>query len=138
MISKEAIRKLVDNTDQLSGKVFTYAIQFLIVVSLVTFSIDTLPDLSSDSRKILYDIEFITVTIFTVEYLLRIVAAENKARFIFSFYDLVDLIAILPFYISSGLDLRALRIFRLFRLVRILKLFRYNQAVNRLRRAMVI
>ena len=86
----------------------------------------------------LYVVEVITVIIFTLEYALRIIAAEKKTRYIFSFYGLVDLVAILPFYISSGLDLRAVRVFRLLRLVRILKLLKYSQAIKRFRRAFII
>ena len=56
----------------------------------------------------------------------------------FSFYGLVDLAAILPFYIASGLDLRAVRVFRLLRLVRILKLLKYSKAIDRFHRALVI
>ncbi|MEI8704314.1 ion transporter [Pseudoalteromonas sp. B62] len=44
----------------------------------------------------------------------------------------------LPFYLSTGYDLRSIRIFRLLRLVRILKLFKYNQAIKRFHRALVI
>jgi voltage-gated potassium channel len=135
---KDAIRRIIDDTDHLSGKVFAFTIQTLIVVSLATFSFGTLPDLSSKTKEILYVIEVITVTIFTLEYILRIIVAEEKKRFIFSFYGLVDLAAILPFYISSGLDLRAVRVFRLLRLVRILKLFKYSKAINRFHRALVI
>ena len=69
---------------------------------------------------------------------MRIIAAIKKTKFIFSFYGIVDLLAILPFYISSGLDLRAVRVFRLLRLIRILKLFRYNHAIKRFRRALSI
>lgn len=83
-------------------------------------------------------IEAVTVTIFTLEYVLRIIGAEKKTRFIFSFYGLVDLTAILPFYVSTGLDLRAVRVFRLLRLVRILKLFKYSQAIKRFHRALVL
>ena len=138
LIRKDTIRRLIDDTGHLSGKVFTFSIQFLIIVSLVTFSFDTLPDLSSIVKEVLYVIEVITVIIFTLEYALRIIVAEKKTRFIFSFYGLVDLAAILPFYISSGLDLRAVRVFRLLRLVRILKLFKYNLAIKRFHRALVI
>lgn len=138
MIHKEAIRRAVDSTEHLSGKVFTFTIQFLIIVSLVTFSIDTLPDLSLITKKYLRNIEVVTVAIFTIEYILRISISERRIRFIFSFYGLVDLAAILPFYIASGIDLRAVRIFRLLRLVRILKLLKYSQAVNRFHRALVI
>jgi voltage-gated potassium channel len=129
---------LIEDTDHLPGKVFTFTIQILIIVSLVTFSIDTLPDLSSNVKQVLCFIEVITVTIFTLEYLFRIIISERKTRFIFSFYGLVDLVAILPFYVSSGIDLRSVRVFRLLRLVRILKLLKYNQAIKRFHRALVI
>jgi voltage-gated potassium channel len=128
----------IDNTNYLPARIFAFTIQSLIVLSLVTFSIDTLPDLSAGTREILDTIEVMTVAVFTVEYLLRILVARNRMRFIFSFYGLVDLAAILPFYLASGLDLRAVRVFRLLRLIRILKLFKYNQAIGRLYRALVI
>ena len=138
MIRKEFFKDLLDNTNTLRGKVFALLIQFLIIVSLVTFSIDTLPNLSKDLKWILYLVEIITVVIFSFEYLLRFILAKKKLKFIFSFYGLVDLLAILPFYLSTGYDLRAIRIFRLLRLVRILKLFKYNQAIKRFHRALVI
>ena len=138
LINKKSIRKIVESTDNFFGKVFTFTIQSLIVVSLITFSIDTLPDLSLEIKNTLYVIEIMTVGIFTLEYLLRLIVSEKKIKFIFSFYGLVDLFAILPFYIASGFDLRAIRVFRLLRLVRILKLFKYNQAINRFHRALII
>ncbi len=129
---------MLDDIDSTSGKTFTYVIQSLIVLSLVTFSIDTLPDLSPQTREILSLIEMITVGIFTIEYILRLAVAEKRSEFVFSFYGIVDLLAILPFYIASGLDLRAIRIFRLLRLLRILKLVKYNAAISRFRRALGI
>ncbi|WP_419589234.1 ion transporter, partial [Thiolapillus sp.] len=109
-----------------------------IITSLITFSVSTLPDISNYTIRVLRAIEIVTVLIFTVEYLARIYVANNKIAYIFSFYGLIDVLAILPFYISSGVDLRVLRIFRLLRLFRILKLFRYNQAIGRYHRAFVI
>lgn len=58
--------------------------------------------------------------------------ADRKLSYIFSFYGLVDLIAILPFYIAVGVDLRFTRIFRLLRVARMLKFGRYNDAIYRL------
>ncbi len=138
MAFKSKLRSLVDDTDSKSGKAFALLIQSLIIVSLISFSIDTLPNLPLATKELLYAIEVVTVTIFTFEYALRIIAAEKTLKFVFSFYGLVDLAAILPFYISTGLDLRAVRVFRLLRLIRILKLFKYNQAINRFHRAIVI
>jgi voltage-gated potassium channel len=129
------LKNIVETTDTMGGKVFDLSTQFLIVISLITFSIDTLPDLNQSSKTILRNIEIIIVFIFTLEYFLRIFVADKKSDFIFSFYGLIDLAAILPFYIASGLDLRSIRVFRLLRLFRILKLVRYSEAIKRFRRA---
>ena len=132
------IKQIIEASDTKQGRVFDLAIQSLIVLSLVSFSIETLPVLSDESRIILRRIEIITVAIFTLEYIARVIVATNKKAFIFSFFGIVDLLAILPFYLATGLDLRSLRSFRLLRLVRILKLARYSDAVKRFHRAFII
>ena len=134
----ETLRKLLDDPQTGGGKVFALIIQFLILLSLVTFSIETLPNLTDRVRKTLYNVEVITVIIFTAEYFLRFVAAENKFKFVTSFFGIVDLLAILPFYVTTGVDLRAIRIVRLVRLVRIFKIMRYNDALKRFHRAFII
>tara|TARA_B100002003_G_scaffold93457_1_gene87175 strand:+ start:68 stop:811 length:744 start_codon:yes stop_codon:yes gene_type:complete len=138
LISKEAIRTVLEDTDRPSGKVFAFTIQFLIIVSLVTFSIDTLPNLEQRTKDILRLAEVITVGIFTAEYLLRIAVSKAPMKYVLSFYGLVDLAAILPFYVAAGLDLRSVRVLRLPRLVRILKLLKYNRAIKGFHRALII
>ena len=138
MINRDVINNVVNSTDHVSGRIFVAVVQLLILVSLITFSIDTLPGLSDKTHEVLRIIEVVTVVIFTLEYVLRLAVAERKRAFVFSFFGLVDLIAILPFYLSTGLDLRAVRVFRFLRLVRLLKLFKYNQALGRFRRAFSI
>jgi voltage-gated potassium channel len=61
-----------------------------------------------------------------------VLVADRKLRFVFSFFGLVDLLAILPFYIATGVDLRSARALRMIRLVRVLKVARYSAAVARL------
>ena len=125
------IKRIVEETDTTPGKIFDIFIQFLIVLSLISFSIETLPDLSENIKRLLKITEAIVVVIFTVEYLLRLFIADKKLKFVFSFYGLIDLFAILPFYVAKGIDLRSIRIFRLFRLVRAFKIFRYSTAIQR-------
>ncbi|MCB1695184.1 MAG: ion transporter [Halioglobus sp.] len=110
-------------------------VAFLILFSTLCFSVETLPDLQDSTRVFLHYSEIAVVAIFTIEYLLRIYAAENRAKFVFSFYGIVDLLAILPFYLASAVDLRTLRLLRMFRLIRILKLVRYHAAIRRLGKA---
>lgn len=132
------IKSIIENSDTRLGKTFDLTIQALIVLSLVSFSIETLPSISDDTRTLLRNFEIFSVVVFTVEYIARILVATNKKSFIFSFFGIVDLCAILPFYLATSLDLRSLRSFRLLRLVRILKLARYSDATKRFHRAFII
>lgn len=133
-----SLKQIIEESDTGIGRVFDFFIQILIVISLVTFSIETLPDLTTETRQLLRVIEAVVIIIFTLEYLLRVAVADDKTGFIFSFFGIIDLLAILPFYLATGIDLRSLRAFRLLRLVRILKLVRYSAAVQRFHRAFLI
>ena len=132
------LKRMVEQSDTRAGRWFDAVVFALIVVSLITFSIETLPNLPPPAAAMLYWIEFATVLLFTSEYLLRLAVADSRWRFVRSFFGVLDLVAILPFYLAAGVDLRAVRTFRLLRLLRILKLTRYSDAVRRLRRAVGI
>ena len=121
---------LEDNTTK-KGRYFDYFIQALIFLSLVSFSLDTLPNLSEEFRQFLDGFEVFSIIVFSIEYLLRVYVSKKPFKYIFSFYGLIDIIAILPFYLNKFLDLRFLRAFRVFRVFRALKLMRYNKALNR-------
>ena len=125
------IKKIVEDRDTRAGRVFDWFIQSLIILSLVSYSVETIPNLSDQARQILRWIEVGTIAIFTVEYLLRILVANKILGYILSPFGIIDLLAILPFYITTGMDLRAIRAFRLLRLFRTLKLVRYSDAVQR-------
>ena len=128
---RSKIKTLIEESDSKPGKYFDIFIQSLILISIISFTIETIPNLSQEAFSFLNYIEIVSVIIFSVEYITRIIVSDNKLKFIFSFYGLIDLFAILPFYISSGIDLRSIRIFRLFRLIRIFKLLRYSKAIRR-------
>ena len=119
----------------IENRTFNLGIQALIVLALVSFSIDTLPDLRPTTRQALEFVELLIVAVFSVEYVLRLVASRPLRSYAFSFFGIVDLAAILPFYLAAGLDLQSLRAVRL---LRALKLVRYSAAIGRLRRAFVI
>jgi len=134
----QRLKSIVERNDTPAGRAFDLIIQSLILLSLITFSVETLPDLSPTAARWLHRIEAVTVIIFTLEYLLRFVVADSKRGFVFSFYGLVDLLAIAPFYIATGLDLRSIRAFRFLRLFRAFKIGRYNKAIRRFHRAFII
>jgi voltage-gated potassium channel len=132
------LQLVLEGNDKRHGRIITLFIQSLILISLITFSIETLPNLSPSTSRWLDRIEIVIVVIFTIEYLLRIVAADRKLEFILSFYGLVDLLAIAPYFIATGVDLRSIRAFRFLRLFRLFKMVRYNKAIRRFHRAFII
>ena len=131
--------KLGDRT----SKIWDLSLFGLVVLNLIAVALESVPALQKNYGSWFYNFEIFSVIIFTVEYVARVWSApakrdhENgetglKARFryIFSFYGMIDLVAILPFYIQAlfpGLDLRVLRALRL---LRILKLNHYNSALD--------
>jgi sigma-B regulation protein RsbU (phosphoserine phosphatase) len=103
------------------ARAFENLILALIVLSVASIGVEAIPGLPDWARRALRIEEIVVVAVFSLEYLLRIVAAREKVAFILSFHGLVDLLAIAPFFLA-GLDARWLRVLRLLRLLRVLKL----------------
>lgn len=131
---KNILRKIIIETDTKQGKVFEVLIQSLIILSLLSFSFVTLPNLGEKYKVLLSSFKFICVVFFSIEYILRVWLTKPSKAYIFSFFGIIDLLAIIPFYFASGIDLRSIRIFRLFR---ILKFFKFSSAMDRLIEAFI-
>ena len=129
------LRLIVQDASTPAGYAFDLAIQAFIVASLIAFAVETLPDLRPEFRQALRTFERVSLGLFTAEYALRLWVARRPKDYAFSFYGIIDLLAILPYYLAPGLDLRSFRAFRLFRFVRALKVFRYSRALRRFRLA---
>jgi voltage-gated potassium channel len=132
------LKIIIENNDTKVGKAFDIFIQFLIVVSIIAFSVETIPDLSEKTQRLLSYLEAVIVGVFTAEYLLRLYVADKKTDYVFSFYGIVDFLAIIPFYVALGIDLKSIRILRMLRLFRLFKLVRYNAAMQRFYKALLI
>ncbi len=104
----------------------------IILLSVLVFTLETVPELRH-YHGLFKTLEVVFVAIFTAEYLFRVWRTPRRKDFIFSFYGLVDLLSIIPFYFSLGFaDLRWVRILRVIRVFRIFKLGRYVTAIDRL------
>ncbi|MEX2673146.1 MAG: ion transporter [Phycisphaeraceae bacterium] len=112
----------------------------LIVANVISLMLESMAGVRAQFGETIRVFDAVSVVIFTVEWLLRVwsstaspryVGAAGRVRFAMTPMALIDLLAILPFWLPMvGLDLRVLRILRLFRLFRILKLARYSQALQ--------
>ena len=141
---KEKIYRLVEKGShgQRMNRLFDYFIMSLILLSVISIILESIPEINNDYGKILSNFNLISIVIFTIEYLMRLYVSDlthpstnrvkSAFRFIFSAYGLIDLLAILPFYLPMliKMDLRFLRALRLTRFLRILKVNRYNDSLN--------
>jgi voltage-gated potassium channel len=100
-MKKNQIENIVESRETKAGLYFDYVIQALIFLSIISFSVETIPDLSDQTKEFLNLVELVCIVIFSIEYLIRIYLAKSKLKFIFSFFGLIDLIAILPFYYTA-------------------------------------
>ena len=128
----------VGKGSDITSKICDNFLVLLVIGSIFSVILGSVPEIDAEFSAELRWFEIITVLIFTVEYLLRLWVApikykqskRPKIKYIFSFYGIVDLAAILPFYVSLfgfGVDLRVLRAARL---LRILKISHYNTALQ--------
>ncbi len=127
---RDRLKRVVEQTDTTAGRAFDWSIQAVILVSIIGFCIETLPDLQEGTRRTLHVMEVVAVVIFTAEYLLRLWVADRWWRFSFSFFGLIDFFAVAPFYLALGVDLRGLRAVRFFRVFQLFKLMRYSKAMH--------
>lgn len=123
--------------------IFIKFIYGLIILNVITLILESYQELRVTYSDFFNYFELISVIIFTIEYLLRLWTSDldkslngnslkKRLKFGFSTLGLIDLIAILPFYLPFifPFDLRIVRILRLFRLLRIFKLGRYSKSLN--------
>ncbi len=131
----------VANRNDITSKIFDLFIILLIIVNVILVIMDTFA-LPGWVRNISRNLEIVSIVVFTVEYLLRIWTADllylgsgkvkARIKYTFSFMALIDLFAILPFYLPLliPIDLRVLRILRVIRLLRIFKVNQYTKALS--------
>lgn len=145
-MTKSVFYNILENSEESgrTGKVFTYFIVTLISLNVASVIIETVEPLKLQYGRFFNIFETISVLIFTIEYLLRLWTCttdkkylhpiKGRIRFGLSFLTIVDLLAILPFYLPMiiGIDLRFVRAFRLLRFLRILKLGRYSESLKTL------
>ena len=128
------LKRLLDEGDRL-GHGFSIFIQSMILFSMLLFAFETMDGLSKEAIMVLNRLNLVIVAIFTLEYGIRVFGARRPLGYVFSLWGLIDLLAILPFYVSTGLDLRAIRVFRLLRILIYFKLFRYNKGIRMIKRS---
>ncbi|MDR7866643.1 MAG: ion transporter [Sporomusaceae bacterium] len=137
---RERLFVIIFESDTPQGKAFDVALLWLIVLSVLAVILESVPDIEVRFDRMLYFAEWGFTGVFTVEYLLRVVCVRDKWRYMRSPLGLIDLMAVLPSYLSLfsfGMQyFLVIRVLRLLRVFRIMKLGRYVGEAQLLTRAL--
>jgi voltage-gated potassium channel len=136
---KKRLYEIIFESDTTAGKTFDVGLLIIIVLSALVVILESVPQLSRYANTF-FVLEWIFTILFTIEYILRLLVVKSKARYVFSFFGLVDLLSILPAYlalvVSGAQALLVVRVIRLLRIFRILKLAQFIGAGQTLRSAL--
>lgn len=131
---RKRLHEIVFEADTPAGKTFDVVIICLILLSIVVVALDSVKSVREQFGTPILYVEWFLTILFSVEYVLRVIAVRRPFRYILSFYGLIDLFAILPTYVSLFVPgtqyLLTIRILRLLRIFRILKLSEYVTEAN--------
>ncbi len=137
---KNRIHEIIYETNTPAGKTFDVALLVIIIASVLIVMLDSIGSWHARLATFFLVLEWVFTILFTIEYILRIISINKPWRYIFSFLGLVDLLAILPTYLSvfvvGAQSLLVLRILRLLRVFRIFKLTHFLSEMNFLKMAM--
>ena len=130
MTRRERLRQIIFEADTPAGKAFDVGLMVAILCSVLAVMLESVASVRESAGPALAAIEWVITVLFTVEYVARLWVVERPLRYARSFFGVVDLLAVLPSYLSlvvpgaHGLavvrSLRLLRIFRVFKLGRFL------------------
>lgn len=123
---RERLHEFIFEADTASGKAFDIVLFIAIVLSVVAVLLESVKGIRADYGRELLLVEWFFTLLFTVEYVLRLICVRRPLGYAFSFYGIVDLLAVIPTYLSllftgaqSLIVIRALRLLRVFRVLKL-------------------
>jgi voltage-gated potassium channel len=141
MSFRTRLHEVIFEADTPGGKLFDVLLILSIIISVILVMLDSVSSVQQSYGKLLYIGEWFFTILFTVEYFLRLYSIGRPLAYATSFFGMVDLLAILPTYLSIIFPgthyLLVIRILRVLRIFRVLKLAQYLGEIRTLSRALL-
>ena len=139
---KQWLRGVIQGGESLAAYTFDRILIVVIVASVGAVMLESIENINARYRQVLYLAEWVFTIIFTIEYGLRLYSSPSASQYARSFYGVVDLLAVVPTYISVVIPgaqaLIVIRLLRMLRVFRVFKLVKFSRAGTRIREAMVM
>jgi len=136
---RRLLHEVVFEADTKRGRRFDVILLWAIILSVIAVMLESVPQIAEDYGLILIIFEWGFTTLFTIEYIARILAVKRPLKYMISFFGIVDLLSILPAYlglfITGTSSLTVIRILRFLRIFRVLKLMTFMREAIILRQA---
>lgn len=140
MVPRDRIGLVIFGTETPAGKAFDVALLIVIVASVVAVMLESVQAINLRFGTALRVLDWVFTALFTTEYALRLWTARKRIRYLLSFFGVVDLLSILPSFlsivISGAQSLLVIRVLRLLRVFRVLKVMRMLGEANQLLQAL--
>ena len=123
--------QIIFETDTPAGKRFDVWLLVMILASVITVFLESIPTLNQQYLQLFKALEWVFTVFFTIEYLLRIYCSFRPITYVRSFYGVIDLLSILPTYLSliiPGSQVGA--VIRVLRLLRVFRVFKLHNFLN--------
>ncbi len=132
---RRRIHDIIFEADTFAGKFFDVVLLILIFLSVLAVMLETVESFNAQYGRVLLTVEWVFTILFTIEYILRILAVKKPLHYMCSFFGIVDLLSIIPtyltlFFVGDAHYLITIRVLRLLRLFRIFKMARYIGGAN--------
>ncbi|MND94961.1 Cyclic nucleotide-gated potassium channel [compost metagenome] len=138
---RQKVKVIIYGTNTVAGRLFDLILLGLILLSVFLVMMETVQGFDQKFHDQLIFLEWAITIFFTIEYILRVICIDKHVKYVFSFYGIIDFIAILPMYLSiffAGANvfavIRALRLLRLFKIINHPK---FSSQSNQLREALI-
>ena len=127
---KNKLYQIIFEAETPNGKLFDVVLLITIVLSVICVSLESVDSISLKYRVLLRSLEWIFTILFTIEYFLRIWIIKNPFKYIFSFWGVIDFLAILPTYLLFIFNLQFLMIIRVIRLIRLFRILHLSSYIR--------
>ena len=138
---KDQLKEIIFGTETFGGRLFDVLLIFAIITSVLIVMLDSVTEYHNSYGDIFFQAEWIFTILFTIEYFLRIYCIRLPSSYMFSFFGVIDFLAIFPTYISFFVPgagvFSVIRILRVLRVFRVLKLVQFMGEAELLRQAMI-
>lgn len=131
---RDRLHETIYESNTVAGKLFDVSLLALILLSILVVILDSMQSWRTQYGALFNVLEWTFTVLFTVEYILRLISIKNPLRYVFSFLGIIDLLAIIPSYLSIFLaGAQSLLVFRALRLLRVFRIFKLSRFISEMR-----